>query len=52
ERREAGITDTLVRIAVGLEHVDDIIADLQQAFDQTSKESANKVVKEVLERVQ
>lgn len=52
ERREAGITDTLVRIAVGLEHVDDIIADLQQAFDQTSKESANKVVKEVLELVQ
>jgi methionine-gamma-lyase len=52
ERREAGITDTLVRIAVGLEHVDDIIADLQQAFDQTSKESANMVVKEVLERVQ
>ena len=52
ERREAGITDTLVRIAVGLEHVDDIIADLQQAFDQASKESANKVVKELLERVQ
>ncbi|HQM86534.1 MAG TPA: PLP-dependent transferase, partial [Methylotenera sp.] len=27
-RAEAGITDGLVRIAVGLEHVDDLKADL------------------------
>ena len=33
ERRDAGITDTLVRIAVGLEHVDDIVADIQQALE-------------------
>ena len=31
-RQKAGITDTLVRIAVGLEAADDIIADLQQAL--------------------
>jgi methionine-gamma-lyase len=33
ERRSAGITDTLVRVAVGLEHVDDIIADIEQALN-------------------
>lgn len=32
ERRAAGISDGLIRISVGLEHVDDIIADLQQAL--------------------
>jgi cystathionine gamma-synthase len=31
-REAAGITDNLVRMSVGLEHVDDLIADLQQAF--------------------
>jgi methionine-gamma-lyase len=51
ERREAGITDTLVRIAVGLEHVDDIIADLQQAFDFINKNAANKFVEEVFEKI-
>ncbi|MGQ4275973.1 methionine gamma-lyase [Pseudidiomarina sp. E22-M8] len=33
-RARAGISDTLIRIAVGLEAVDDIIADLEQAFAQ------------------
>jgi O-acetylhomoserine/O-acetylserine sulfhydrylase-like pyridoxal-dependent enzyme len=28
-----GITDDLVRVSVGIEHIDDIIADLQQAFE-------------------
>jgi O-succinylhomoserine sulfhydrylase len=32
DRLEVGITDGLVRISVGLEHVDDIIADLKQAL--------------------
>ena len=33
ERREKlGITDTLLRLSVGLEHVDELIADLEQAF--------------------
>ena len=32
ERNEVGITPGLVRCSVGLEHVDDIIADLQQAL--------------------
>nr|AMB19000.1 methionine gamma-lyase [Clostridium novyi] len=33
ERAEAGISDSLVRLSVGLETVDDIIADLKQALD-------------------
>lgn len=32
ERTEAGISDSLIRISVGLENVNDIIADLQQAL--------------------
>ncbi|MFC4405688.1 cystathionine gamma-synthase [Haloarchaeobius iranensis] len=33
ERLEAGLTDGLIRVSVGIEHVDDLTADLQQAFD-------------------
>lgn len=32
ERQMAGISDGLIRISVGLEHVDDLIADLAQAL--------------------
>jgi O-succinylhomoserine sulfhydrylase len=33
DRLEVGITDGLVRVSVGLEHVEDIIADLKQALN-------------------
>ncbi len=33
EREKRGITDTLVRLSVGIEGVDDLIADLSQALD-------------------
>jgi methionine-gamma-lyase len=33
ERQMAGISDGLIRISVGLEHVEDIVADLAQALD-------------------
>jgi cystathionine gamma-synthase len=33
EREAAGLTDGLVRASVGIEHVDDLKADLQQAID-------------------
>jgi O-succinylhomoserine sulfhydrylase len=29
-----GITDGLVRVSVGLEHIDDILSDLDQALNQ------------------
>jgi cystathionine beta-lyase/cystathionine gamma-synthase len=34
ERERLGITDGLVRVSVGIEEVEDIIADLDQALDQ------------------
>lgn len=34
EQLEAGVTPGLLRLSVGIEHIDDIKADLQQAFDQ------------------
>jgi methionine-gamma-lyase len=37
EREAAGISETLVRLSVGLEHVDDIIEDLNQALITMSK---------------
>jgi len=33
-RRSIGMVDNLVRIALGLEDVDDLIADLKQALDK------------------
>jgi cystathionine beta-lyase/cystathionine gamma-synthase len=32
-RDEMGITDRLLRLSVGIEHVDDLLADIQQALD-------------------
>lgn len=34
ERQKVGITPELIRISVGLEHIDDIISDIQQALAQ------------------
>jgi O-succinylhomoserine sulfhydrylase len=40
ERRALGIVPGLVRISVGLEHVDDVIADVAQALDRSAGPSA------------
>jgi O-succinylhomoserine sulfhydrylase len=37
DRLQASITDGLVRISVGLEHADDVIADLKQALNNGKK---------------
>jgi len=34
EQLTAGVTPTLVRVSVGIEHIDDIIADFEQAFNK------------------
>lgn len=34
EQKAAGVTPTLLRISLGIEHIEDIKADLQQAFDK------------------
>ncbi len=36
ELKAAGVSADLVRLSVGIEHVDDIIADISQALDQAS----------------
>lgn len=43
ERLAAGISDGLIRISVGLEHSDDLIADLDQAFDVITPSGATPV---------
>ncbi|MEO0058406.1 MAG: hypothetical protein RLZZ312_53, partial [Bacteroidota bacterium] len=32
KRAEVGITDDLIRLSVGVEDIDDLLTDLQQAF--------------------
>lgn len=34
EQAKAGVTEDLLRLCVGIEHIDDLIADLEQAFEQ------------------
>jgi methionine-gamma-lyase len=34
-REKFGITDGLIRLSIGLEHPDDLIADLDNAFNTT-----------------
>ena len=43
EREQAGISDSLIRISVGLENVNDIIADLSQALDKIYMSKASKL---------
>jgi cystathionine beta-lyase/cystathionine gamma-synthase len=35
ERHDLGITDDLLRLSVGVEDLDDLIADLEHALDAT-----------------
>lgn len=41
KRRAAGVADSLIRLSVGLEEVDDLIADLEQAFAKLKIEKAD-----------
>ncbi|MFN6140913.1 MAG: PLP-dependent transferase, partial [Pseudanabaena sp.] len=34
EQKSAGVTPDLIRVSVGLEHIEDIKADFEQAFQQ------------------
>ena len=37
EQLAAGITPDFIRLSIGLEHIDDIIADIEQALEKTSQ---------------
>lgn len=40
EQKAAGVTPTLLRVAVGIEHIDDIKADFEQAFAKIQQQEA------------
>lgn len=42
KRRAAGVADSLIRLSVGLEHADDLIEDLKQAFQAIAKGTVAK----------
>lgn len=46
-RAGAGITGDLIRISIGIEHVDDLIADLEHALAQVEKVETTTVLQEV-----
>jgi len=33
EQKKAGVTPEMIRLSVGIEHIDDILADLSQALE-------------------
>jgi O-acetylhomoserine (thiol)-lyase len=35
EQQKVGVTPEMIRLSVGIEHIDDILADLSQALDQS-----------------
>jgi O-acetylhomoserine (thiol)-lyase len=35
EQRRAGVTPEMIRLSIGIEHIDDIVADLDQALGAT-----------------
>jgi len=34
QQKEAGLTPDLIRLSIGIEHIDDIIGDLEEAFSK------------------
>jgi len=39
KRYQSGVTDSLIRLSVGLEDADDLIADLKQAIENAVQEN-------------
>ena len=37
EQEKVGVTPEMIRLSVGIEHIDDIIADLDQALESAAK---------------
>jgi O-acetylhomoserine (thiol)-lyase len=40
EQRHAGVRPEMIRLSIGIEHIDDIIADLDQALDASERRQA------------
>jgi O-acetylhomoserine (thiol)-lyase len=43
EQTKVGVTPEMLRLSVGIEHIDDIIADLAQALDATKSVNAEVI---------
>jgi cystathionine beta-lyase/cystathionine gamma-synthase len=43
EREKRGVTDGLLRLSVGIEDVDDLIEDLKQALESSTRDSVTRV---------
>jgi O-acetylhomoserine (thiol)-lyase len=46
EQRNAGVTPEMIRLSIGIEHIDDIIADLDQALDAAAADRSNMLAAE------
>jgi len=46
EREALGISDTLMRVSVGIEGIDDLIADLKGGFDAMGRRPAPQSVED------
>jgi O-acetylhomoserine (thiol)-lyase len=46
EQEKAGVRPEMIRLSIGIEHIDDIIADLRQALDATQTESGHMLAAE------
>jgi O-acetylhomoserine (thiol)-lyase len=46
EQRHAGVRPEMIRLSIGVEHIDDIIADLDQALDAANGDGRNMLAAE------
>ena len=46
EQRKAGVRPETIRLSIGIEHIDDIIADLDQALDAAVPGEARMIAAE------
>ena len=46
EKTDSGVTEDLIRISVGTEHIDDIIADFEQSFGRSFSQTFNAPIHE------
>jgi O-acetylhomoserine/O-acetylserine sulfhydrylase len=47
EQLASGVTKDLIRVSVGIEHIDDIIEDFQQALSASSSTGGDEAAKDV-----
>lgn len=48
KRRAAGVTDSLIRLSIGLEDASDLIDDLEQALNLLLKKETKLIEKQIL----